>query len=74
MARWACWAVLVLLTTASARAQQPAVQQPGARLESLTWLAGTWVERTVNATTEEQWLAPAGGLMLGVNRTVASNG
>ncbi len=40
-----------------------------ASLESLTWMAGHWR----NADSEELWLAPAGGLMLGLNRQLRAN-
>jgi hypothetical protein len=39
-------------------------------LDQLAWMAGTWLERKGATDTEEQWLAPKGGLMLGVGRTV----
>ncbi len=41
-------------------------------LESLAWLAGTWATDAPDGPhTEEHWLAPAGGTMVGVSRTVA---
>ncbi len=42
------------------------------QLNQLSWLAGHW--RLVNGdrVVEEHWLAPDGGLMLGVSRTVRS--
>lgn len=43
-------------------------------LESLSWMVGSWVERKDARETEEHWIAPKGGLMLGVNRTVTSAG
>lgn len=39
-------------------------------LDDLSWMAGTWMQRKGTTDTEEQWLAPKGGLMLGVGRTV----
>ena len=39
-------------------------------LDELSWMAGTWMQRKGTTDTEEQWLAPKGGLMLGVGRTV----
>lgn len=39
-------------------------------LDDLAWMAGTWMQRKGTTDTEEQWLAPKGGLMLGVGRTV----
>jgi hypothetical protein len=37
---------------------------------ALTWVAGHWVGSMGRARIEENWLAPAGGAMLGVSRTV----
>lgn len=34
------------------------------------WLAGCWAFEQANVRVEEQWMAPAGGLMLGIARTV----
>ena len=34
------------------------------------WLAGCWVMTRGDAVTEEQWMRPAGGSMLGMSRTV----
>jgi hypothetical protein len=39
-------------------------------IDDLAWMAGTWMQRKGGTDTEEQWLAPKGGLMLGVGRTV----
>jgi len=40
-------------------------------LDELAWLAGHWVGSSEATVTEELWLAPAGGLMLGLHRDVA---
>jgi len=39
--------------------------------EKLSWIAGNWTGKMGRATIEENWIAPAGGAMLGVSRTVA---
>ncbi|MBC8022559.1 MAG: hypothetical protein H7Y14_05540 [Burkholderiales bacterium] len=39
-------------------------------LQDLSWMAGSWMERKGATDTEEHWLAPKGGLMIAVNRTV----
>lgn len=36
----------------------------------LSWLAGHWIQAEGDRVTEEIWTDDAGGLMLGVNRTV----
>ena len=37
------------------------------------WMAGSWCATAGAQRIEEVWLAPAGGLMLGMSRTVAAN-
>ena len=39
-------------------------------LEQLEWLAGNWTGGGTEQETEEHWLKPAGGTMLGVGRTI----
>lgn len=39
-------------------------------VERVAWLAGCWSAQFGEPGTIEQWLAPAGGTMLGVSRTV----
>jgi Domain of unknown function (DUF6265) len=39
-------------------------------LDDLAWIAGHWSEGNV----EELWLAPKGGVMLGMSRTIRRNG
>lgn len=41
-----------------------------ATLDDIAWLAGHWRLEDGQATREEIWLPPKGGLMLGLNRTV----
>lgn len=41
-----------------------------AAVEDLAWLAGCWASVGNEAGSGEQWMAPAGGTLLGVNRTV----
>jgi hypothetical protein len=43
-------------------------------LEDLAWMAGSWMERKGGVDTEEHWLAPRGGLMTAMNRTVIQGG
>ena len=38
-------------------------------VERLQWLAGCWESRADSTIIEEQWLAPAAGILLGVSRT-----
>jgi hypothetical protein len=41
-----------------------------ASVEDLGWLAGCWASVGAEAGSGEQWMEPAGGTMLGVNRRV----
>lgn len=44
--------------------------QAPSSIASASWLAGCWVTTRGKATIEEQWMAPAGGTMLGMGRTI----
>ncbi len=46
-------------------------QEAGPTLSSLKWLAGDWGPGSEPVLFEEHWLPPAGGLMLGMSRTIA---
>lgn len=41
-----------------------------ASVNTLGWLAGRWRLEKAGRVTDEQWMAPAGGVMLGMSRTV----
>jgi hypothetical protein len=45
--------------------------QPAATTTDLAFMAGCWQLKANGRTTDEHWLAPAGGSLLGVSRTVA---
>ncbi|MCI0355429.1 MAG: DUF6265 family protein, partial [Acidobacteria bacterium] len=47
---------------------------PGPDLNALSWMAGSWRMETPNVTIEEQWMEPAGKLMLGMSRTTSKRG
>jgi hypothetical protein len=57
-------ALLLLLHAAAAQSQAPA------RVEQLGWLAGCWAAVGGEPGSGEQWMAPAGGTMFGVARTL----
>lgn len=42
----------------------------GQSAEALGWLAGCWRQVEAGEVVEEMWLAPAGGTLIGVGRTV----
>ncbi|HKE01170.1 MAG TPA: DUF6265 family protein [Planctomycetota bacterium] len=66
-------AFLLVLPLASLFVRAPLVQAP-LKLESLAWMSGHWREISDRATTEELWMPPSGGLMLGLNRSVGGKG
>jgi hypothetical protein len=49
------------------------VQPPRAsEVDQLRWLTGCWQNRVGQTVTDEQWMAPAGGAMIGMSRTVSN--
>ncbi len=67
-------AVLVLLAATglwAADPKKPAKPAPPPAVEKVAWLAGSWRLEKSGRVVEEQWMAPAGGIMLGMGRTVA---
>ncbi len=50
----------------------PAAAQAPITIEQAGWLTGCWVMQRGQSTIEEQWMAPAGGTMLGMGRTIKS--
>jgi hypothetical protein len=44
-----------------------------ASISDLVWLSGCWSASDQDAGSGEQWMPPAGGTMLGMNRTVRGN-
>jgi len=60
--------VLVLL--------MPLVAPAGAKtsIEQISWLAGLWEGTEGKVASEELWMKPKGGLMLGLHRDVAGDG
>ena len=72
MKPFAVLAFCALLPLSSARFAPQAEGGPAAKpgLTELSWLAGHWREETAGAVTEELWMPPRGGVMLGLNRSV----
>jgi hypothetical protein len=69
-----CLALLVLFSPWSLRAadpKKPGEATPPADINQLAWLAGKWRMERSGRVVEEQWMAPAAGVMLGMSRTVA---
>lgn len=51
----------------------PAFSQVASDVKALSWIAGDWAGPVGRASSEEHWIAPAGGAMLGVSRTVVKD-
>jgi Domain of unknown function (DUF6265) len=45
-------------------------QTPATSLERLRWLGGCWSDSRPDGLTEEHWMKPSGGTMLGMSRAV----
>ena len=52
---------------------QASAQSASEIVDSLSWMAGCWMNETPNRIVEENWMRPAGASMMAVNRSV-SNG
>jgi hypothetical protein len=57
----------VVLLNVAAHAQAPAAKPT---LQDFAWLAGHWRIEQGDGQVDEQWMAPAGGLMMGMARNV----
>lgn len=55
---------MLALTLAAALAGPPAA------IDRMAWLKGCWIQAKPNGAVEELWMAPGGGVMLGLGRTV----
>src|SRR5688572_19403791 len=62
------------MKTLAALLLTPALAFAQARVDSLDWLAGAWVQETAQEKVSESWLGPANGLMVAANLTARANG
>jgi hypothetical protein len=58
----------VALAASGVAAQAPPA--PAAGIQRVAWLQGCWEMAAGTRTVEEQWMAPRGGTMMGISRTV----
>ena len=61
--------VLAALAALTLPAHRLVARWQGPPVQPLAWLAGCWELRAGARLVEEQWLAPRGGMLLGVGRT-----
>lgn len=64
------FAVLFVVLTTLAAIPAHAADDP---LKQLAWLSGQWAGREGNARTEQHFMKPAGGVMLGMRRSLSTN-
>ena len=62
--------ILTTLLLASWLAPAVAPARDTVSIDRLSWLAGCWSRVRADGLTEEHWMAPRGGTMLGMSRTV----
>ena len=61
----------LVLPAGLAGADKHKAAPPAPIIAKLAWLAGNWHQEKSGRVTDEQWMAPVGGVMLGMSRTVA---
>ena len=61
-------AILLMLMVRAA----PALSQGAARVDTLRWMSGCWTLSRGQSISDEMWMVPRGGVMLGVARTVSA--
>jgi hypothetical protein len=70
--KWLSRAALFLPLVLFAADRKPAAPMKAAvAINQLGWLAGHWRMEKAGRVVEEQWMAPAAGVMLGMGRTVS---
>jgi ketosteroid isomerase-like protein len=63
----------LILVLMSATLAQAAMSEDNKSTESLHWLAGHWCTDQGEASVEEIWLPPRGGVLIGMGRTSTAN-
>ena len=66
--------VTVALFVAGASSAQEVSKSSAFKIKELNWLAGNWSSDNSGSITEEQWLEPRAGMMIGMNRMAFPNG
>ncbi len=69
MFRACCFACCLVLSLPALNAFTQQDSDVNVRIVELAWLTGSWTGGEGGMQTEEHWIAPQGGMMLGVNRT-----
>ena len=66
--------VSVVLLVADLSSAQDASKTLATKIAGLNWIAGNWSSDHNGIYTEEQWLEPRAGMMIGMNRTAFPSG
>lgn len=66
--------VALLLVLAAPAAFGAEAVAPAPSVQRLAWMSGCWKRTTPRRVVDEQWMAPAAGLMLGIGRTTNAAG
>lgn len=61
---------IVMLALLALAAPQAQAEEAARSVDSLAWLAGCWEYEGQEPGSGEHWMPPAGGVLLGVSRTV----
>jgi hypothetical protein len=63
--------LLIPLGLLAADPKAPPAATAAVAINQLTWLAGHWRMERAGRVVDEQWMAPAAGVMLGMSRTIS---
>ena len=66
--------VLAILCIVGGSSAQESSKSTTSKIAELNWIAGNWSSDVNGTITEEQWLEPRSGMMVGMNRTAFPNG
>ncbi len=66
--------VSVLFCTAGFSSAQEVPKSASVKINELNWIAGNWSSENNGTVTEEQWMEPRAGMMIGMNRMAFPNG
>lgn len=67
MRRWLLLAGVLAFAPAAARA---AANDDTTAIDRLSWMSGSWASDSAGVRIEEHWMAPRGGMMVGMHRDV----
>lgn len=70
LGNWRVLGAIALVAAGSAFALRESDQEKLTRADDFAWLAGGWRVEHGGTVTEEHWIPPAGGTLMGVSRTV----